>query len=100
MNMLQKSETDVMASPQKRLDYDLRLRSIRSTKQSFARLCRSYARGEIEQEVFKTMVWALSQYTGLLKLSNEEEILKRLEILEEKLGGSDCERYINALEEN
>ncbi|MCF7939506.1 MAG: hypothetical protein K9L68_12975 [Spirochaetales bacterium] len=69
---------------QETLPYALRLRNLKCSKQSFARLLRAYSRGEISQEFYKDLIYGLSQYAHYLKMHSEQEILERLEKLEEK----------------
>jgi len=76
--------SDTVDTP-RRLDFDLRLRSTKSTRQSFARILRGYARGEIDEQTFKSLVWALNQYTGLLKLQTEEDLIKRMDEIEKQM---------------
>ena len=71
--------------PSPLIGFDLRLGNIKSTKNSFSRVLRFYARGLIEERTFKSLVWGLSQYTNVLKMYTEQDITERLEKLEASL---------------
>ncbi|SIP92997.1 hypothetical protein SAMN05920897_101319 [Alkalispirochaeta americana] len=69
--------------------FALRLRSVASTRQTFARVLREYARGTISQDEYRQLVWGLSQYLGALRLEKESEIEDRLQEIEERLNRGD-----------
>ena len=69
----------------KGLGFDLRLRSLNSSRQTLARLIREYGRGAIPQDVFKDLVWAMSQFLGYLKESQTQDLEARLAALEASL---------------
>jgi len=65
--------------------FTLRLRSVTSTRQTFARVLREYARGTIGQDEYRQLVWGLSQYLGALRLEKDTEIEARLQEIEDQL---------------
>lgn len=68
--------------------FDLRLGSVKSCRQTLARLVREYSRGKIEEGPFKTLTWGVSQLIAWWKLETElqiEERVKRLEEIAEEL---------------
>lgn len=65
----------------------LRLRSPKATRQTFARIIREYGRGNLDERLYKSLVWGLSQYLGAFKIERELEIEKRLEEIEDQLSG-------------
>jgi hypothetical protein len=56
--------------------------SIDQTQTTFAQVLRRYARGELEDNYYRGLVWGLSQYLGVLKLQRELDLDERLETLE------------------
>lgn len=69
-----------------RLPFDLRLRSLKSSRQSLARILRAWGRGEISEQVAKTSTWLMSMFLAYLKESTSEELEARLAGIERKLG--------------
>lgn len=64
---------------------NLRLRTVKSSRQSFARILRAYAKGELDDTIFKAMVNGLNVYLSYLKTESEQTIEVRLTALEESL---------------
>lgn len=70
----------------RRLDFTLRLNTLRGVRQSMARVIREYGKGNVPDHVFRGAVWALSQLTGTFKVELEyEQIERRLAELERRL---------------
>jgi len=65
-----------------RLPFNLRLRSTKSAKNTMARLAKSFAKGEISEEVFKTLIYFMQQYLGYLKQEDNIDLLCRIEAIE------------------
>ncbi|MEX2443327.1 MAG: hypothetical protein WD492_06970 [Alkalispirochaeta sp.] len=68
--------------PARPVPFDLRLRSLKSSRQSLARILRAWGRGEIDEATAKTACWLLSMYLGYLKAGVEEDIERQLKELE------------------
>lgn len=68
----------------------MRLKSLKSSRLSFARLIKSRAAGGISDSLFRSLVWSLGLYIGYLKIENEiqlEDRIRKIEkILREKEG--------------
>jgi len=60
----------------------LRLRSATSTRQTFASVLRAYGRGEIPQDVYRQLVWGLSQFLSAFRLERDLAIEERLDAIE------------------
>lgn len=90
-----KDENNTVVSPPERnetrqgdpIPFPLRLRSVQSTRQTFARVLREYGRGTISEPIYKSIVYGLSQYQSYLRLEADMELEKRLEAIEEHLRG-------------
>ena len=63
--------------------FALRLRSLKSTRQSMARVLREYGKGTISQQVYKDLIYGISQFSALLKTEKEFDIESRLLQIEE-----------------
>ena len=76
--------------PPRRTGFDLRLRTLKSTRQTFARVLREYARGNMDEGTYRALVWGLSQFISGYKTEIDyvviEEIRARLGSLEDKKG--------------
>lgn len=65
--------------------FSLRLASVKSTRQSFARIIRAYGKGLIEREVFRDLVYSLSSFAVLLKMETDGDIDKQLAELQREV---------------
>lgn len=70
--------------PARRIGFDLRLRSLSASRSAFARLLRSWARGELPTDDFKVAVYGMSAYLNFLKTEREDLLELRLCALEEQ----------------
>jgi len=61
----------------------LRLTTLKSSKTSFARVIKAYAEGTLDEKTYRNLVWALGVFIAYLKAESEQEIIKRIEALEE-----------------
>lgn len=68
-----------------RIGFDLRLRSLKSSRQTLARVLREYGRGTIDDATYRGLVWGLNNFLGYLRESGAEELEVRLKTLEAKL---------------
>ena len=68
------------------LPFTLRLRSLKSTRQSMARVLREYGKGNISQKIYRDLIYGISQFAFLLKTEKEAEIETRLQAVEESIG--------------
>lgn len=71
--------------PSRPIPFDLRLRSLKCSRQTLARILRSWARGEIDESTAKTGTWLFSMYLGYLKAGLEEDIEWQLKKLENRV---------------
>ena len=65
--------------------FQLRLRTIKSAKNSFARLIREFAAGHVDDKVFRSLVYGLSGFINMLKLQLETNLEEKLKAIEKKL---------------
>jgi len=72
-------------TPSPPVPFDMRLGSLRSSRQTLARLIREWGKGTISEESAKTGTWLMSAYLGFLKLESSEDIEKRLAAIEKAL---------------
>jgi hypothetical protein len=63
------------------------LDNVANTRASFARLIRAYARGRIDAETYRNLVYGLSSYSNFLKSIKDDEFEQRLNLLEEVAAG-------------
>ena len=70
-----------------RVQFQLRLGSLKSTRATLARLVRKYASGEIDRETFKDIVWALSQLVQVMKIEKDSNLEERLDEIERRIDG-------------
>ncbi len=68
-----------------RLPFVLRLRSLKASRQTHARILREYAKGTIDTETYRAVVWGLNNYLAYLKAEQAEELERRVIALEERL---------------
>ena len=78
-------QNDITNNSTPPIQFNLRLRSIKSSQQTFARLIRAFGKGEIEEKPFKSLIWALNCYSGYLKLNTEDELLSKLKDIEKSM---------------
>lgn len=69
----------------KPIPYRLSLRTVKASRQTFARLMRGYADGTIDRDDFKTLIYAFSHYLQFLRLEKDLNIEERMEALEAQL---------------
>lgn len=69
----------------KPLEFRLRTRTLKTARQTFARIFRTYAEGKIDHETFRNMIYGLSNYLDYLKTEAEINILDRLAEIERRL---------------
>ena len=67
------------------LPFQLRLRSLKSTRQTFARLLREYGKGRVPESLYKNLIWGLGGLITAFKEEREESTAKKLEAVEERL---------------
>ena len=63
----------------------LDLKDATATRRTIGRLIRRYARGELDEQVYKSVLYGLQHYLSWYKFENELDLLKRIEALEERL---------------
>lgn len=71
--------------PTPRIPYNLRLRSLKSSRSSLTRIIRSWGSGAIETSVAKTAAWLLQVLLSYHKETELSEVLDRLSKLEKQL---------------
>ena len=76
------NETEKSNQGETPLCFDLRLRSLKSARQSYARLIRERARGNVPDKDFKSILWGLNGLLAYLKAESEEDFEIRLQALE------------------
>lgn len=69
----------------RRIPYNLRLRSLKSSRQSLTRIIRSWASGEISAENARMATWLLQVLLQYHKESELSEVSERLTKLEKSL---------------
>jgi len=67
------------------LGFNLRLRTLKSSKNTFAKLMRERAAGRMDDGLFRSLIWSMSVYIGFLRLETEQNINDRLDALENLL---------------
>lgn len=72
--------------PEPRVPFNLRLGSLKSTRQTFARILRAYAAGTIDQDSFKAMVYGLGGFLAVFKAEVDGDFDDRLTAIEERQG--------------
>jgi hypothetical protein len=80
-----KNAAEKLENTARGLGFRLRLRSIKSAKNSFARLLREFAEGNIDEKIFRSLVYGLSGYISILKLQLETQVEDRLREIEKKI---------------
>ena len=63
----------------------MRLKNLKASRLSFARLIKSRAKGEIQDSTFRSLVWSLGLYIGYLKVENEIQLEERIKTIEKTL---------------
>ena len=71
--------------PTPRIPYNLRLRSLKSSRQSLTRIIRSWGSGEVETATAKTAAWLLQVLLSYHKETELVEVMDRLAKLEKAL---------------
>jgi hypothetical protein len=62
--------------------WNLRLASLKSARQTVARLCRTYAQNEIDRDTFKTLLFGLQVLRSFFSAEFEIDVEKRLQAIE------------------
>jgi hypothetical protein len=60
-----------------------------SARHSFARVIRAYAKGKIDRETYRDLVYGLSAYMSALKLARDDDLEARIGALEERINGNE-----------
>ena len=63
----------------------LNLSSVQATRRSLGRIIRLFDRDELEVQKYRALVYGLSHMLAFFKTETEQELLARIEKLEEKL---------------
>ena len=79
----------VFATP---LPFRLRLASLKSARQSVARIVRSYAKGEIDPATYKGVLYGLQNLLAFMKSEHDYQIERRLDEIEDEVGRARQER--------
>ena len=72
-------------TPSHPVPFDMRLGSLRSSRQTLARIIREWGKGTLSEQDAKTGTWLMSAYLGFLKLESTEDVEKRLAAIEKAL---------------
>lgn len=80
-------EKDVGGVPSRPVPWAVRLGSLTATRRTMERFTRQWAAGNIEDGVFRTAIWALSQIAATHRAEKELEIESRLQAIEDSRGG-------------
>ena len=80
------NEKEQGATSRRRLSWKPRLGSLKTTRQTMARLFREWAGGNVDDQDFRTGTWALSQIVGAYRVEKELEIETRLREIEDEIG--------------
>jgi hypothetical protein len=75
-----------------RLPFQPRLRSLKSSRQTLARIVREWGKGTISNEDGKTAAWLLNMLLAYFKAAETEEFETRLQELDRKLSKLETER--------
>lgn len=67
--------------------FSLRLRSLKSSRQTLARIVREHARGNLDRDTFKDLVYGMSHLLSYMKTEKELDVEARLEAIEDRLSG-------------
>ena len=80
------------------LPFALRLASLKSCRQSAARLVREYGRGRIDDATFRGVLYGLQTLLAYVKTEKDFDVEKRLDALEKAIKEQSDETYrtINA----
>ena len=78
---------DDRAAPSRRLPWRPRLGSLRTTRQTMARLFREWAAGTVADKDFRTGTWALGLIVSAYRIEMELSIEKRLQAIEDTMKG-------------
>ena len=73
--------------------FQLRLRSIRSSRQTYARICRERGKGTLDEKVYRSLLYGLNGYLAFLKLEKEEDLEVRITALEKIIKEQNRDRY-------
>lgn len=68
--------------PTKARGMKLQLNTLANARKSYARIMRMMAAGQIDPNLFRTLVYGFTGYLAYIKSEQENEILARLEKLE------------------
>lgn len=63
----------------------LRMNSYENVKKSYLRIIKEYDGDELEADKFRNLIYAFSKYLEFLKFEKQQEIEKRLAVIEEKI---------------
>lgn len=64
------------------LPFQLRLGSVKACRQSMTRVIREYAKGRVDESLYRALIWGLSQLITYWKLEHDLQIEKRIDELE------------------
>lgn len=77
---------DVIETPKKpRASFLLRLASLKSTRQTFARLLREYAAGRVDRDTFRDLCYGLGGFLAVFSKEIDNDFDDRLTKIEERL---------------
>lgn len=77
-------------TPSLNLKMKLQLNHAKNARASLARVIRRYAAGEIDHTQYKGLVYGFSALLAYYRHETDQEILKRIEILEQQLESGKC----------
>ncbi len=61
------------------------MNSYENVKKSYLRIIKEYDGDELEADKFRNLIYAFSKYLEFLKFEKQQEIEKRLAVIEEKI---------------
>lgn len=60
-----------------------------TARRSFARLIRAYAKGLIDRDLYRDLVYGMAAYTQAIKTTRDDDLEKRISNLEGALNGNE-----------
>lgn len=75
----------------RRVPWDLRLKTLSSSRATFARIVRGYANGLLDEGTYKNLAYGLGLFLAYLKTEREDTFEARLSALEDQSKGATYE---------
>ena len=63
----------------------LTFNSVESTRKTLTRIIRAHGAGKLEENLYRSLVWGISQLLAYFRLENDMQIEKRVEEIEKQL---------------